>query len=119
MPYYEHGLGKTEFTMNNSWVVLYSPDLLRKFRCHMNVELCISRVGSIEYLSKYICKCPDRVRFQLKRSDPQEVVESNQVMVPTIDEIQHYQDARCISASEAAWRFFHFQWLNATHVSSV
>ncbi len=28
--------------------------------------------------------------------------------MPTIDEIQNYQDARYISASEAAWRLFSF-----------
>ena len=33
---------------------------------------------------------------------------NNSKSVPTIDEIRHYQDARYISASEAAWRLLSF-----------
>ncbi|CDF36294.1 unnamed protein product [Chondrus crispus] len=39
---------------HNSWVVPHSPVLLRSFACHLNVELCVSRVGGIKYLFKYV-----------------------------------------------------------------
>ena len=51
--------GATKIISDNSWVVPHSPDLLRKFRTHMNVELCISRVGSIKCLFKYVCNGSD------------------------------------------------------------
>ncbi len=38
--------------VDNSWVVAYNPKLMRIFHCHMNVELCVSRVGGIKYLFK-------------------------------------------------------------------
>ncbi len=60
------GIGRQEFTVDNSWVVPSSPDLLRKFRTHMNVELCISKVGSIKYLFKYVCKGPGTATVEVK-----------------------------------------------------
>ena len=94
--------------MDNSWVVLYSPDLLRKFRAHMNVELYISKVGSINYLFKYTYKGPDRVTVEMRavRERHEKCIISK--TVPTIDEIKQYQDARYVSASEAAWRLLSF-----------
>ncbi len=74
----------------------------------MNVELCISKVGSIKYLFKYVCKGPDRITIEIRTPKKQTTDLSKAVSVPTIDEIQHYQDARYISASEAAWRLFSF-----------
>ena len=47
--------GTTKIILDNLWVVPHSLYLLRKFRTHMNVGLCISRVGSIKYLFENIC----------------------------------------------------------------
>ena len=41
------GDGRQEIKIDDSWVVLDSPELFRNFRTHMNIELCISKVGSI------------------------------------------------------------------------
>ncbi len=62
----------------------------------MNVELCVSRVGGIKYLFKYICKGSDRVTM--------EIVEEN----GRYSDIEQFQDARYVSASEAAWRILAF-----------
>ncbi len=35
------------------------------FRTHMNVELRISKVGSIKYLFKIVCKDSDRVTVEI------------------------------------------------------
>ena len=94
--------GTTEMILDNSWVVPHSPDLLRKFCTHMNVELCISRVGSINSLFKYVCKGSDRVTVEIVSSSPDQQSGNNSEGVPIIDEIRQYQDARYISASEAA-----------------
>ena len=74
----------------------------------MNVELWIYRVGSIKYLFKYVCKGSDRVTVEILRGSKDEQSVNDPKSVPTVDEIQHYQDARYVSASEAAWRLFSF-----------
>ena len=78
--------------IDNSWVVPYAPFLSRKLDCHLNVELCISRVGVLKYLFKYITNCRDKVTL--------EIVNENSVY----DEIESYQDARYVNVSEASWR---------------
>ena len=82
--------------IDNSWVVPHSPLLLRSFACHLNVELCVSRVGGIKYLFKYVCKGQDRVTM--------EIIAENECY----DEVSNFQDARYVSTSEAAWRLFSF-----------
>ncbi len=102
------GVDASMLTLDNSCVVPYSPDLLRKFRTHLNVEFCISKVGSIKYLFKYVCKGSDRVTVEVRTFQPDEAHPGNPRQVPTIDEIQQYQHARYISASEVAWILFSF-----------
>ena len=91
-----------KIVVDNSWFVPHSPDFLRKFGTHMNVELCISKVVSIKFLFKYVCKGHDRVTVELVCADTDETDGKTTEGVPRIDEIRYYQDARYISASEAA-----------------
>ena len=86
--------------VDNSWVVPYCPKLLRLFQCHMNVELCVSRAGGIKYLFKYICKGSDRLTISIEQSGTER------------NEVKMYQDARYVSASEAAWRILGFDIVN-------
>ncbi|XP_044019163.1 uncharacterized protein LOC122859540 [Aphidius gifuensis] len=74
-------------TIDNRWIVPYSPVLLRAFDCHINIELCHS-VKAIQYICSYINKGSDQAAFS---------VESR-------DEIKAYQNGRYIISSEAAWR---------------
>ncbi|CDF40386.1 ATP dependant DNA helicase [Chondrus crispus] len=90
------GRRQQSVVVDNSWVVPHSPLLLRSFACHLNLELCVSRVGGIKYLFKYVCKGQDRVTM--------EITAENECH----DEISNFQDARYVSASEAAWRLFSF-----------
>ena len=46
-------------TINNSWVVPYSPYLSLRYNCHINIEICISPLAA-KYLYKYVTKGPDR-----------------------------------------------------------
>ncbi|CDF35745.1 ATP dependant DNA Helicase Pif1 [Chondrus crispus] len=48
------GRRQQSVVVDNSWVVPHSPLLLRSFACHLNVELCVSSVGGIKYLFKYV-----------------------------------------------------------------
>ena len=94
--------------VDNSWVVPYCGDLLLLFDCHINFELCMSRVGSIKYLFKYVCKGSDRVTIEICRENRK------------YDEITTFLDARYVSASEACWRIFKFEIVqNNPHVERL
>ncbi|KAG5588792.1 hypothetical protein H5410_049226 [Solanum commersonii] len=70
--------------MTNQWVVPYSPYLLTRYNCHINVE--------------YIYKGHDRCAVYVQSDDGENV----------IDEIQAFQDARWVSPPEALWRIYEF-----------
>ena len=63
--------------LDNRWVVPYNPFLLLKYRCHINVEICVS-IKSIKYLFKYVYKGHDCASLQIER-----------------DTVKHYLDALC------------------------
>lgn len=77
----------------NRWVVPYNPYLCSKYSAHINVEIC-SSVTAVKYLYKYVYKGHDRVMASIQSDEH--------------NEIQHYVDARYVSASEACWRIFHY-----------
>ncbi|PON70500.1 DNA helicase Pif1-like [Trema orientale] len=83
--------------LDNRWVVPYSPYLLAKFDCHINVEIC-STVKAVKYLYKYVYKGHDRVSFSIASNNDSYV----------IDEITMFQSARWISPPEAMWRIYGF-----------
>lgn len=51
--------------VENSWAVSYFPKLTRMFSCHSNMEIWMSRIGSIKYLFKYICKGSDWLKVEM------------------------------------------------------
>ncbi len=62
------------------------------FQCRMNVEVCVSRVGSTKFLFKYVYMGSDRVTVQFQEDGRD------------VNEIDQFINAICIEASEAAWR---------------
>jgi len=80
---------------DNRWVVPHNPYLLRKYQCHMNVEVCAT-VQAVKYIHKYVYKGSDR---------------TTAVVGSTTDEITRYVTGRYIGPTEACWRIFEF----ATH----
>ncbi|XP_073046401.1 uncharacterized protein [Primulina eburnea] len=82
--------------IDNGWVVPYNPWLLLKYDCHINVEVC-GGIKCVKYIYKYIHKGPDRVALELRNGQ-------------NCDEIQQYVDGRWISAPEALWRIFSFEF---------
>ncbi|XP_050060417.1 uncharacterized protein LOC126551362 [Aphis gossypii] len=78
-------------TIDNRWIVPYSPLLLRVFDCHINIELCHS-VKAIQYICSYINKGSDQAAFSVELRV----------------EIKAFQNGRYISSSESAWRIFGF-----------
>ena len=91
-----------EMEIDNRWIVPYNPTLSRMFECHINVELCISRIGGIKYLFKYITKGRDRVTIEFRNESGTRIV---------YDEIKNFQEARYVSASEAAWRLLGYTYV--------
>ncbi|XP_027122061.2 uncharacterized protein [Coffea arabica] len=84
-------------SLDNRWVVPYTPYLLALIDCHLNVEIC-STVKLVKYLYKYVYKGHDRVSFHIySENDPED-----------IDEIHEFQSARWVSAAEEMWRIYRF-----------
>ena len=97
----QHGCkGKKGKTIDNSWVVPYSPYLSKKYNCHLNVEVCHS-VAGIKYLFKYVYKGHARAMVKVTS-------QSADGSVAPRDEISEYQDMRVIGAHEAGWHLFGF-----------
>lgn len=85
-----------EFVVDNRWVVPFNPYLTLKYNCHINIEV-IHSVLSVKYLYKYVHKGSSRVMMKLSDGTEKDI---------TNDEVTRYQNARYISASEAAWRIY-------------
>ena len=85
--------GHMEFQVDNRWVVPYSPYILLRYGCHVNVEKATSS-GSAKYLYKYVTKGPDRAMVNT-------TVEGGER--PPRDEIAEYRDLRSVGSCEALW----------------
>ena len=77
------------FAMDNRWVVPYSPYILLKMECHINVELTFN-VHSIKYIHKYLYKGHDHTTMEL-----------GQIR----DKIKQYLDTCYVSAYEACVKY--------------
>lgn len=84
-------------TMDNSWIVPYSPILCKIFNAHINVEACGS-VRAIKYICKYINKGTDQAVFNFIQEAGSSV----------LNEVQAFQQGRYVSSNEAAWRLLGF-----------
>ncbi|XP_017226413.1 uncharacterized protein LOC108202501 isoform X1 [Daucus carota subsp. sativus] len=96
---------KGKADLDNQWVVPYNRDLLVRYQCHMNVEIC-AHARSLKYLFKYCLKGHDRatveIRGKKQRPNNGDLLDQNE------DEIQSFFDGRYICACEAAYRIFGF-----------
>lgn len=90
--------------LDNQYVVPYNRDLLVKYQCHMNVEICC-HARSLKYLFKYCLKGHDRATVEVRRKGRS----CNASSVEAVDEIQCFFDGRYICAAEAAYRIFGFE----------
>lgn len=84
-------------TVESSWVLPNCPKLLIIIQCHINVELCVSRLNGIKFLFKYACKGVDRVTIKMVRGEQH------------YDEIGHLQNPKFVSALEALLRLLLFE----------
>ena len=84
-----------EYTVDNSWVVPFSPYLSLRYNCHINIEVCLSPTAA-KYLFKYIQKGSDRTMVKIQGEEKSR------------DEIEDYVDLRSIGSSEAVWHLMAF-----------
>lgn len=56
-----------EVVIDNSWIVPYSPMLLKTFNAHIDAEFC-SSVKTIKYICKYIDNGSDEAMFDIQQS---------------------------------------------------
>ncbi|WOG92304.1 hypothetical protein DCAR_0311567 [Daucus carota subsp. sativus] len=110
--YMIHDTGKTVkrkgVLLNNRFVVPYNRELLLRFQCHINLEIC-NNSRSLKYLFKYCLKGHDTATMLLKRkNDKSSAVDCQERKGKIFDEVRHYLDGRYVSASEAAWRILGF-----------
>lgn len=91
-------------TLDNQYVVPYNRDLLVRFHCHINLEVCNSS-RSLKYLFKYCLKGHDIAT--IKRNVGASTSTSETKEKP-VDEVSNYLDGRYVCDVEAAWRLFGF-----------
>ena len=92
---------KGAFQLDNRWIVPYSPYLLLRYNCHINVERVFD-IKSVKYLYKYIYKGPDRVELEMKEKIDH-------------DEVKRYIDGRAVTAPDACWKIFRFPIQEKSH----
>ena len=97
----------------NRWVVPYNTCLLKKYRAHINTEMCGS-IKSVFYLYKYVYKGPDRADITVTRQSlhgyKDNPAPSGQPRIrgETVDEITEFHSARWIGSAEAVWKMLSF-----------
>jgi len=94
--------GNRASQIDNSWIVPYSPLLLEKFDCHINLEI-VSSVAVVKYVYKYIYKGPHKAMVTVVAATRDEDG-GEEVGPQPRDEIQEYLDAKWIAECEALWR---------------
>jgi hypothetical protein len=81
---------------DNKFVVAYNSTLMKIFRAHINVEICMS-IDSIKYLAEYIVKGPSLAQIEVRERRQRENGTFD------VDEIQDYVDGWYIGPAEACW----------------
>ncbi|UYV82281.1 hypothetical protein LAZ67_21001575 [Cordylochernes scorpioides] len=90
-------LENKNISVDNRWVVPYSPFLLKKYDCHINVQVCTS-IKSVKYIFKYILKGHDCANLEIQ-----------------YNEIKTYLNSRYVCAPESMYRIFGFDLYSKSH----
>lgn len=86
-------------SMDNRFVVPYSPYLTHMFRTHISVEVC-ALLHVVKYVYEYVYKGPERTPVRLRQMSDN---------TTTHDEVDSYIDARYVCASAGIHRAFGFK----------
>ncbi|XP_074346888.1 uncharacterized protein LOC141685698 [Apium graveolens] len=93
--------------LDNQYVVPYNRDLLVRFHCHINLEVCNSS-RSLKYLFKYCLKGHDTATMILRKKQQGNEASTSSSKPKSNDEIKNFLDGRYICVSEASWRLLGF-----------
>uniref|UniRef100_A0ABD2XAK4 ATP-dependent DNA helicase n=1 Tax=Trichogramma kaykai TaxID=54128 RepID=A0ABD2XAK4_9HYME len=107
--YYKNANSNIKIPVNNSMVVPYNPFLLKKYKCHINVEYCAS-IQSIKYIFDYLHKGSDRAYCKIEK-----ITNKKENVTEIHDELTQYIDGRYLSPMEACWRFEEFPLCDRSH----
>jgi hypothetical protein len=94
---------KGKIKLDNRWVVPYSPYLLKRFNCHINVERTFD-IQSVKYLYKYVYK--GQARADIEVTEPKSIIH---------DEVKKFVDGRYISAPDGCWKIFRLPIQEKSH----
>ena len=92
---------KKVWTVDNSWVIPYSPFLSLVFDAHINVEV-VHTVRAVKYIYKYITKGPDRAIFKVEGDT-------------CVNEVEDFLTGRYLGAGEASWKIYGFALHDKSH----
>ncbi|PIC14437.1 hypothetical protein B9Z55_026756 [Caenorhabditis nigoni] len=95
----DYKIGNARVMLTNEHVVPYNPWILRKFKCHVNLESC-GTVSAVKYIYKYVYKGTTRAAIQIKIVDGKDT--------EVIDEIKQYLDTRFVCSPEAMHHLYGF-----------
>ena len=99
----QHRAELRRHTVNDSWVVPHNPQLLMKFNCHMNVEVCTT-VRSVKYIFKYIHKGNDAAHVEIRQNHLNH------------DEILQHLNARYVGPHQAVFRLMQYKMHDKSHI---
>ena len=99
----QHRAELRRHTVNDSWVVPHNPQLLMKFNCHMNVEVCTT-VRSVKYIFKYIHKGNDAAHVEIRQN------------YLNHDEILQHLNARYVGPHQAVFRIMQYKMHDKSHI---
>lgn len=92
---------------DNQYVVPYHKDLLIRFHCYINLEVCNSS-RSLKYLFKYYLKGHDTTTMLLRKKQQDGQLSSVSAKQKSNDEIKNFLNGHYISAVEDSWRILDF-----------
>ena len=78
---------------SDQWVVPYNPYILKKYDCHVNIEVCHGE-AAVKYCTKYIFKGSDVIEAGFTNKE---------------DELINFYNCRYVSAPEAFYRIFRYK----------
>ena len=99
----QHRAQLRRHTVNDSWVVPHNPQLLMKFNCHMNVEVCTT-VKSVKYIFKYIHKGNDAAHVEIRQNHLNH------------DEILQHLNACYVGPHQTVFRLMQYKMHDRTHI---
>jgi hypothetical protein len=100
--------------LDNRYIVPFSPYLLQRFKCHINVERCNSLNG-IKYLYKYVYKGYDKCDMCLAYVTKKDTEHAERAEAYNVDEIQKHLDYRFVCPCEAVWHILEFDTQGKSH----